>query len=69
MEVLQKLAFIIMVLDVDLLKLMQFNDLHLLYMFQGLCKTYTDIYEYVNMWMEYYGMLKLQGLISLKLFI
>ena len=35
MEILQKLALIIMVLDFDLLKLMQFNDLHLLYRFTG----------------------------------
>ena len=46
MEVLQILAFIIVVLDVDLLKLMQFNDLHLSYTFYRVfCKTCTDIYE------------------------
>ena len=31
MAILQKLAFISMILNLDLMKLMQFNDVHLLY--------------------------------------
>ena len=54
MEVLLILAFIIVVLDVDLLKLMQFNDLHLSYTFTGSFAKLTKIYmKNVNMWMEY----------------
>ena len=44
MEVLQILAFIIVVLDVDLLKLMQFNDLHISYTFTGSFAKLTQIY-------------------------
>ena len=35
MDILQKLAFISMILDFDPLKLMQFNDLHLSYRCTG----------------------------------
>ena len=35
MAILQKLACIVMVLNLDVMKLMQFNDLHLLYMCIG----------------------------------
>ena len=60
MEVLHKLTLITVVLDFDLLKLMQFNDLHLSYRFNRVFyKTCTDIHENMNKWMEYYGMLKL----------
>ena len=44
MDILQKLAFISMILDIDLLKLMQFNDLHLLYRFTGSFTKLTQKY-------------------------
>ena len=45
---------VFMVLDVELLKLMQFNDLHLSYTFTGSFARLTQIYmKNVNMWMEY----------------
>ena len=43
-EILQKLALITMVLDFDLPKLMQFNDLHLSYRFTGSITKLTQIY-------------------------
>ena len=44
MEILQKLALIIVALVFDVLKLMQFNDLHLLYRFTGSFTKLTQIY-------------------------
>ena len=43
---------------IGLLKLMCFNDLHLLYKFTGVhsLQSYTDTHVYMNKWMEYHMM-------------
>ena len=51
MEYLLKLAIISMLLNIGPLKLMHFNDLHLL------LTSFTAIQIYKGIWMEYYGML------------
>ena len=52
MDILQKLAFISMILDFDLLKIMQFNDLYPLYRHTGsftkLTQKYIWNYEQVD---------------------
>ena len=53
MEYWPKLTVISMLLGIGLLKVMHFNDVHLLYKFYS----FTDIYVYTGIWMEYYGML------------
>ena len=60
MEILQKLAFISVILNFDLLKLMQFNDLHLYISIRGLSHSlYRKISGIMSKWMAYYGILKL----------
>ena len=50
MEYLLKLTVIMRVLCIDLLQLMHFNDMHLLFKFTGLhiSQSYTDTHNYMS---------------------
>ena len=61
-------------INIGPLKLMHFNDIHLLFVPYNstgvhVSQLYKVLHVYIGIWLEYYGMLELKGLISLKLFI
>ena len=61
MEYLPKLAIISVLLNISLLKLMHFNDLHLLFTPYSFTRgtSFTVLHVYIGIWLEYYGMFKL----------
>ena len=65
MEYLPKLTIISVLLNIGLLKLMHFNDMHLLpYNFTEVqvSQSFAGLHVYIGIWLEYYGMLEFRVL-------